>query len=184
MLPDPVVHPGNLSLEETGLPAASLEQRVQRLEQSVAGLQDTQRLEERIIERVQERLQHGPADHVAAGGPLPQVKDSHPPREGIFVSSTPAPEPTRPAWLLVDFLSEARAMVRMFFDWRYRVALSTWIVVVLMVPMILFSDWWFPLAYLPWVGKYFDKVLDIALAFLAYKALSREARRYVKFRGG
>jgi hypothetical protein len=186
MLPDPAVHPGNLSLEETGLPA-SLEQRVQRLEQVMAGMQDTQGLEDRIAERVQERLQNSvpvsmSVESVAAGEPpIPQVKA--PPQEGVFVSSTPAADPVRSSWLLWDFFSEARAMVRMFFDWRYRVAVSTWVIVVLMVPLILFSDWWFPPAYLPFVGKYFDKVLDIFLTFIAYMVLSREARRYIKFRG-
>src|SRR5262249_58851560 len=95
----------------------------------------------------------------------------------------PPPEPpppfvppglTRHPWLFVDLFRELRAMVRMFFDVRYTVAWSTRLTVLVLLPLILTSGWWFPPAYFcqP-LGTLFDKLFDLVLAFFAYKALSR-----------
>lgn len=51
-------------------------------------------------------------------------------------------------------------------------------VVWLCLPAIFLSALWFPLAWVPVVGGYADKLLDLLLAFCIYTALSRETRRY------
>jgi hypothetical protein len=94
------------------------------------------------------------------------------------------PRLTRRPWLLVDLADELRAMVRMFFDTHYHVGWTTKLMVFVLVPTILLSHWLFPLAWVPFVGRYVDKLLDLILAFFVYKALSREARRYLEMRGG
>ena len=66
----------------------------------------------------------------------------------------------------------------MMLDSRYHMAWTTHLIVWLFLPAILLSGWWFPLAWLPVVGHYLDKVLDLLLGFCIYKALSRELRRY------
>jgi hypothetical protein len=48
----------------------------------------------------------------------------------------------------------------------------------LFLPVILLSKWWCPLSWLFLVGDYLDKIVDVILAWVVYKALSREARRY------
>ena len=54
----PVPSNGNAHPDPTA--PAALEQRVRRLEDVVAGIQDTRQLEERIVERVSDRIQREP----------------------------------------------------------------------------------------------------------------------------
>jgi hypothetical protein len=172
----------------------SLEQRVQRLEDAVAALQDTHLVEERLIERAEVLLQEraGAASQPPPRPPIAQqVYDAGrfaPPRP----AAPPAPEPlllepppplppvlTR-SWLILDLAAELRAMAAMFFDRSYRTALTTKVALFVLVPAILLSHWWFPFAWVPIVGPLVDKVVDLGLAFFLYKALSREAHRYLE----
>ena len=160
--------------------ATDLEQRVQRLECAVADLQDTHALEERITEKVAERLESHKAvnDHAFSVTAVPpgsvanhvlDYPDDLPPR----------PLPARHPWLLVDMVASARLLWQMIFDRRFHFAWTTHLVVWTCLAAIALSDFWFPLAWLPILGPYvFDKVLDLLLAFCIYKALSRETRRY------
>lgn len=159
----------NLSVD---LPA-DLEARVQRLEETVAALQDTHDLEERIVERVTERLQHEAprTQSVTAQAPQPA------PRFALAAASSTPPDPgTR--WLLVDMVASARLLVRMLCDRRFHLAWNTHLIVWTCLAAIALSGWWFPPAYLFAVGTYFEKAVDLLLAFCIYKALSRELRRY------
>jgi hypothetical protein len=154
---------GNLSVGEPDPLLASLEQRVQRLEEAVTALQERKPVE------------------------VPQVKAGPPPLEDRPPPPRPDHPPTasalpRTPWLLIDIIGEARCMVRMFFDIHYRVAWYTRIAVVLVLIMILVSNLW--LGWVPLLGFILVKVWDLVLAFLAYKILSREARRYREWRGG
>jgi hypothetical protein len=165
---DSATNEGSFSLGEGDPLLASLEQRVQRLEEAVTHLQEQ-------AEKPQVKV--GPTlpepEHIMAG----DVQEK---------SHVPAHEPLaspRPPWLLVDILNESRAMVQMFFDIRYRVGWFTRLFVIILLAMIFTSGLWFPLAYIPWLGTPFDKVLDVLLAFLTYKVLSREARRYRAAKG-
>ncbi len=144
-------------VEEAGW--TTLEQRVGRLEEAVAALQEKSRPDP-------PQVKVGAAPRAEAQGPeTAQERDQPRARPGLL------------PWLLVDILGEARAMVRMFFDMHYQVAWYTRGLVLLLLVMILTSAWWFPLA---WIigGSYLDKLADLLLAFLAYKVLSREAQRY------
>lgn len=92
--------------------------------------------------------------------------------------------PTAPRrWLLFDFLAELRLILRMFFDIHYRVAWSTRVIVLVLVPMILLVHWWLPLSGVWVVGALIQHVVIMFLAFFVYKALSREARRYAESKG-
>lgn len=182
-----------------GVPAAEapahgaepLEQRVQRLEDAVAALQDTRPLEERVVERVSQRLGITPPKPEPEPEPRTEYmvtaarRTSPPPPDGLSTQDVAAvsPRPAPPVllrhpWLLFDLLGELRAMVRMFFDVRYHVAWSTRVTVLVLLPLIFTSGWWCPFAYIPFLGSLVEKVVDLVLAFFAYKALSREARRY------
>jgi hypothetical protein len=171
----------------------SLEQRVQRLEDAVAALQDTHLVEERLIERAQVLLQERAGTAVNAARPLAaqQVYDAArfiPPRpaaaaapaaERLELSPITPPPLVHRSWLLFDLAAELRAIASMFFDRNYRTAWTTRAAVLVLVPAILLSHWWFPFAWVPIVGPLVDKVVDLGLAFFLYKALSREAHRYL-----
>src|SRR6266542_1069803 len=191
----------------------SLEQRVRRLEDAVATLQDTRPIEDRIVERVSERLGMKPAPP-AAPAALPErseymvsaerrttapPEDRRPPLESItppaalpatlpLAPPTPAAplpllKPARYPWLLFDLLGELRAMFRMFFDVRYHVGWSARVTVLILLPLIFTSYYWVPFTSFLIVGTVLEKTVDLLLGFLAYKALSREARRYLELKG-
>jgi hypothetical protein len=173
--------------------AQSLEQRVQRLEDAVAALQDTRPLEDRVVERVSGLLGITPpkrepeprAEHMVTA----ERRTAPPPGDGLSAQETlPLPPPpaspliTRHPWLLFDLLGDLRAMVRMFFDVHYHVAWSTRVTALVLLLLIFTSGWWCPLAYVPLLGPVVEKAVDLVLAFFVYKALSREARRYREIR--
>jgi hypothetical protein len=163
----------NLSVEASpGPEGIDLERRVRRLEEEIEGLKDTKALEERVALRVTERLQKvADAGQFTATPPsaaslsFPEQRPALPPRD-------------RHGWLLLDMVADARLIFRMLLDKRYTQAWTTHLVVWLFVPAILTSRWWFPLSYVPLFGSFFDKALDLLMAFCVYKALSREARHY------
>jgi hypothetical protein len=86
------------------------------------------------------------------------------------------------SFLVIDLFVEAVAIFRMFFDFTYKVGWTTRILVLILLPAILTSYWWFPGTQIQYIGTYLDKLVDLALAFILYKALSREALRYQQSR--
>src|SRR5262249_30966539 len=162
----------HLSTAELEQSYSALETRVQRLEDSMAAMQDTHLMEERILERLHDR---------------PQVKDGPAPADGHMADHprdvppvSPAP-PAPPGHM--SGLAELRAMVRMFFDVHYHVACTTRLLSLILIALIMTSQWWFPLVHVPIAGEVLDKTLDILLAFVLYRVLATEARRYVYYRG-
>jgi hypothetical protein len=162
----------------------ALEQRVQRLEDAVALLQDTKRLEERIADRLAKRSKRGEPSPGATGGLIVDAgqkllpaalnlirthTDQAAPQEG-----QPSPSPPR-SWLLFDAYAEARAMVRMYFDPRYRPTLQAKVLPPVLFLAILTSWFWVPGTSITLIVM---KVVDVLMAFLAFKVLSREVRRY------
>src|SRR5262249_21040576 len=148
-------------------------------------LQDTCALEERVAQRVSERLQGSvtaEAQRLAVAEQRSSASTMIAAAEKVMraVATPQAPVARRP--LLVDLYLEATAIFRMFFDLRYRVAWTTRILVILLLPAILVSHWWVPFAQVPVVGALLDKVVDLALAFVMFKPLSREARRSLEAR--
>ncbi|HEV3257126.1 MAG TPA: hypothetical protein VG013_09625 [Gemmataceae bacterium] len=170
-------YPGEEHAPKGAGPAESLEHRVHRLEDAVASLQDTRGLEERVTERVAERMSRAaPAAEVqpSAGRRVkPEAVDP--------VRAEPPPTATpvavaRPPWLLFDVYHELQAMVRMFLDRRYQVSWPARLIPLAALVVMVLS--WFTLGSIWVVGPLLDKALDLLLAFVAYKALSREAARY------
>jgi len=176
----------------------SLEQRVRRLEDAMASLQDTRHLEDRVVERVASRLNREPTTAIVQSTPaiVHAGRQLLPAALGLFRAGADQAEqqavsrldpPAVPAdkrpWLLFDVYAEARTMVRMFFDRRYRVSRQArWIPPILLIAILLSWIWLmsFPIINLmpSVILIVVDKILDLALAFLAFKILSREVRRY------
>jgi hypothetical protein len=146
-------------------------------------------LEERIVERVYRRLNHdrGAAVDDSAGllktgrqllpAALDLIRTRADDAERQHVSSAGN---LRRSWLLVDAYAELRTMLRMFLDPRYRPSWPARIVPLALLAFILTSWIWLPgTSFLPTsLMTIVDKIIDIALAFLAFKILHREARRY------
>jgi hypothetical protein len=91
----------------------------------------------------------------------------------------------RQRWLLFDLWADTTAMVRMFFDVRYHVGWFARLAVLVLIPAILCSRlllWWVPVPSLFYLDAIFFKLVDLLLAFLLFKILSREARRYQEWR--
>jgi hypothetical protein len=154
----------------------SIEDRVARLEEVVATLQNTEQLEERVKERVSAQL----APHKASAIPAPSIlleagrqllpaALQSPPRDpGPTVTGTSFLQ--HHPWLLVDALAEAQAIFRMYFDKRYR---ASWVARVAPVAgVILLICSWLILPVL------LDKIFTLMLAFVVYKVLHREVQAY------
>ncbi|MBI3410035.1 MAG: hypothetical protein HY040_16970 [Planctomycetes bacterium] len=178
-LPEHLLPPVHTALSSAAM--LELEHRVGRLENAVSDLQDTQSLENRVALKVMERLQlkakdSEHAEKVTAESPRQSASPPH--AFDDDPASLSRATPPRAPWLLVDMIASARLLWRMLFDRRHRLAWTTHLVVWACLVAILLSAFWFPLAWIPFVGSYLDKVLDLLLAYFIYMALSRETRRY------
>jgi hypothetical protein len=167
--------------------AMPLEGRVQHLEAAVAALQNTQALEDRVAERVAARLQANVAGEVekmaAADQRVSGAAMMAAAGTALRAAATPVGQSVaQMPWLLVDLYQDFFAISRMFFDLHYKVGWTTRLLVLLLVPAILTSHWWLPFSGVLVVGELLDKLIDLLLAFVVVKALSREAKRYLQFR--
>jgi hypothetical protein len=179
--------PATESPPPSAVPADPLEQRVYRLETAVSALQDTQALEDRLVERVSDRLQ----SKVAIEAERLSAAERRTAATAVMAAAGKAYRAVVPlgaapgqhaSFLVIDLFVEAVAIFRMFFDFTYKVAWSTRILVVVLLLAILTSHWWLPGTQIDIIGRYLDKLVDLVLAFILYKALSREAQRYLQTR--
>jgi len=183
--------PGFERADEADITWATLEQRVRRLEDVVATIQDTKQMEERVAERVADKVtrlgpslpRESPSRLLDAGRRLlPAARElllpAPPPASGTDGTNTATMPDVRPTWLLLEFWNELRLFLRMILDPRYRL---TWIARVALlgfIPFILISFWLVPGSSIPVVGSLVDKVVDLLVAFLVYKIFVREANFY------
>lgn len=196
----PVETNPQLSLSESGL--HELENRVNALEEAVGRLEDTQALEERIVARVTDRLPQVKvsADHdtgILEERVLARLADRMPAApvppqsDGAFRRDDTAPSTSWgggwASWLFIDMFREAKLLVQMVFDRRYRMAWTTRVVAIILLPAIILAHWWlpllffwFPLMWFAWTQELCINLVNLLLAFALYKALSREARRYAE----
>jgi hypothetical protein len=168
-----------------------LEERVRRLEELVAALQDTQALEERVAERVAARAAPAPDNGVRAKAGLLFEAGRHllPAAVGALAEPAAAPAPAaaqpaapapRPAWLLFDVYAEARAIARMYLDPRFRLTWQARLLPPALLAAIATSWVWLPgTSILPSIiSTLIMKVVDLLLAFALFKVLHREVSRY------
>jgi hypothetical protein len=173
----------------------ALEYRVQRLESTVAALQDTRSLEDRVSERIANRLSRKSGKTMREKAsviidvgrrllPLSSEKPEPPPppNDGPAASAPHASEP-QPMWLLFEIYSEGLAILRMFVDPHYRMPWRSRLLPLLLFIGIMTSSMLFPvfLEKLPGgalIISVLDKIVDLILAFFLFKILGREAKRY------
>ena len=161
--------------------AELLEHRIRRLEEAVAGLQDTRHLEERVVERVNEKLSHVSSQSIQE--PKSFWSDA---ARMAFDSATSSgnsfPAPRRRGWWLFEAYDDLRAIVRMYFDPRYRrhMTWTAFLTPFVLLACIMFVWFWMPtgVSFLKPILAFLDKIVDVVLFFFAYKVLSRELHRY------
>jgi hypothetical protein len=166
-----------------------LEQRLQRLEDTLAQLQDSQQLEDRIVDRLSRRLQPAPGsvEFVAAGTRFPGAAPQHVLVPGPPISSPGHPQSdpnsssewARPHWMF-DMIAEARAAVRMYVDPRYNISWLARLMPLALLLAFFTSQIWIPgIHFMPdWLAIVVSKIVDLLLAYLLFRIVSREARRY------
>jgi hypothetical protein len=109
----------------------------------------------------------GAASPVATAAPAPVPSIVTPGNRGSLI------------WLLRDTWAEARAICRMFLDPRYHLPWSARVLPVIILAAILTSKFWVPGSSIPFLGDWLlVKLVDLLLAFLLFKWLGHEARRY------
>jgi len=174
-----------------------MELRIRRLEEAVAGLQDTRQMEERVAERVSDKLGGVSEKGIQESRSVLMEASRHllPGALGLASESTStssAPNgrgPTLPrrAWWLEAY-DDLRAMVRMYFDHRYRrhMTWTAFLTPFVFLSFVLLVWLWMPtsILVLGWALAILDKILDVLLAFFAYKILSRELIRYREMMAG
>lgn len=172
--------------------ALSLELRVRRLEEVVTLLQEHRAPEPR---RAAVADPPRPADGQPDARPVPPIAptairiDMAKPQPVATAVSAPVPtsapsilhSATRSSvlWLLWDTWAESRAIVRMFVDPRYSLPWSARVLPLILLAAILTSRFWVPFSSIPFLGDWLlVKFVDLLLAFLLFKWLGHEARRY------
>jgi hypothetical protein len=181
---DPAAHEEPPDHENPQSLPRDLSSRLSHLEEEVGELRDTiARFAELVLGEVKE-LRHSSA---VPALPAPAPGDQLPPQmasdfsERITVPHTlsnESPSARRP-WLLVELLNDLSGTFHMCFDPRYGVRRATRV----MVPLILLlfgANYFFfrNLFALPILSTVLEKVVDIVLAILLYKVVSRETARY------
>lgn len=157
----------------------SLEERVQRLEDALASLQSGSppSASEQKNEQTDKSDQRNLIQRVLGTGKksLPTVSTMKPPSAHLdAVQGQTGPQSFR--WLPLEMLSEFRAMIRMYLDFRYSLSWTTRVMVPsLIVALIL--NWWI-VGSIVLVGWLVSKVMEIVLLYALFKVLSREATRY------
>jgi hypothetical protein len=166
--------------DANGVHVEALEQRVGRLEDAVAAIQDTHLMEDRVVERVVQRIEQVPLPPPSTGSGvfataarmlLPKTVDAVPDDP-----AAPAADGTKSPWLIVEVLNELRWMLRMLTDYRYRMTWTGRTVLVVAIIVVVLS--WFMLSGLPFVGGLLDRAVLIVAVIATYKAMSRELVRY------
>jgi hypothetical protein len=158
----------------------ALEERVRRLEEALARLQANPSHDPKPAEQIRRdrpSLTSSASLLVDVGKRLLQPSEPRP-APPAPVASTSSPAPTTRQWLLAEVLAEGRAIARMFVDPRYRLSWFGRVVPLLLVAAIATSHWWVLGTSIPLFGTLLDKAVDLVLAFVLFKVLAHEARRY------
>jgi hypothetical protein len=152
------------------LNAASSEtspERLERLEDEVTELRDTvARFADLMIGEVKDLRKSRTELPVSSNSP------------SVPASSSDAANARRP-WLLTEMLHDFGTAFRMYFDPRYRMRRSTQIMVPVIVLAFAANCAFFNLVFtVPVLTAALEKIVDVLLAILLYKVLSKEIQRY------
>src|SRR4051812_36038994 len=140
-----------------------VEQRLRRLEAAVAALSDTQLMEERVADRVSQRMKRAAplkslpdsAGVIVEAGRMlmPKPADVPPPGAGTV------PPPDRPAWLLLELWGEVRTFAAMLFDHRYPFSFTGRFGPLCLAMAYLVS--WVFISGILLIGPFLDRAFDV-----------------------
>lgn len=178
--PVAVVASPPMALPARALSVDELLERVRRLEDALA---QVPAIEQRVAERVATRLQlerpaaprsvREPGGLLGMGWLLPFARAAAPPA-AIPVADTPAQR----AWLALETMTEARAILCMYTDPRYRLTWLGRVVPPCLVAAFFTTGYWVPFSSLPLLGWLPERCAQLVVGFLLFKVLGHEARRY------
>jgi hypothetical protein len=158
------------------------EERLRRLEDALAQLQDLKGIETRVASQIQSEPRGDPPSTGLSAGALWDTGKKLLASAGA--AARPArTEPERAAHqgtmgFLREMFVEVRAMAYMFVDPRYRMSWWGRGSALVLLALFLFS-YWLPLGTSIYVvGYWINKLIDLVLAYFLFKTLAREARRY------
>ncbi|MGL6096782.1 MAG: hypothetical protein ACRC7O_13420 [Fimbriiglobus sp.] len=147
--------------------------RLRKLEQAIASMQNTEVVEQYVAQRVLDRLQTVPAlngstpDGLAIGplaAYIPTVVGAVLPGDGAGT------------WSRVPVFGEFRLMARMYLDPRYRLSRVAQFGVPVVIGLMVMN--YFFIGFAPVVGFLVERLFLIVLSVAMYKILAREAARY------
>jgi hypothetical protein len=174
---------------------AALEERVRRLEDLVAVMQEA-RATPPPAESVTAQMDPGRPNGLreSANLVLDAGRTLLPAAVGVLQAGAAAaeaqaraqaasPSPQKRSWLLFDLLADARAMLRMYFDPRYSLGWRGRLLPLVLLGAIVTSWLWLPgTAVLDGVSgalaTLYMKAVDLILTFVLFKVVHREVRRY------
>jgi hypothetical protein len=168
-----------------GVQVEALEQRITRLEDAVAAIQDTQLMEDRVVERVVQRVEHAPLPLRESSGLIVNAARMLMPRTIDAVpenGSTPpaadgaAPPGAGSPWFVLGIFHELRWILRMLTDYRYRMSWTGRVVLLAAVVLIVLS--YFIVTAVPLIGGILDRIVLVFVAIVTYKAMTREVQQY------
>jgi hypothetical protein len=82
------------------------------------------------------------------------------------------PVPLRRSWLITETLTEARVILRMYLDPRYRLSWTGRVVPLVLLALFFTTGFWLPLF---WPVQ---RMVELLITFVFFKVLGHEARRY------
>lgn len=151
----------------------TVDDRLRRLEQALATMQNTAAVEDQVAERVVARLTSG-----YDAGLMPALTDVVLPS----MAARAADEAAGGFWTRLQVFKELRLSARMYLDPRYRLSRVGQFGVPLVLGLMFFNyltfNWIIAIPLLPFVGTLAERVVLVVLAVVLYKLLAREAARY------
>jgi hypothetical protein len=170
--PVSVIPPEEPSLAEASVPepmplavpadgdTSALEQRMRRLEDALREIGET-----RVTDRPKARTARATDVSIPTAAVAPDPPTAKPAGENAN-------------WFLLELWAEARAIQYMYFDPRYRMSWHAWLIPLLLLAAFITTGWWVPGADIVGMGRLIVKAVELILAFVLFKMLAREARRY------
>jgi hypothetical protein len=131
-------------------------------------------LRERLVAAGQRMMSSPAVAQAAAAAAVPVA------RAAISLSSVGAADPNHPfrhPWVTMEAYQELRGVIRMYRDRSYRPSLKAWLIPVAALSFMICS-YFFIGQTVPIVGPILDKLINFALAYVAYKVMVREAEHH------
>lgn len=144
-----------------------LDERLRHLEEVLASLQGLQGMEQRLGEQIKRATPSGPS-----------LLDTSKQLLNLMPSPALSPRPaSNSTWLLFDSIAELRCFWRMFIDPRYQLSWFGRLVPLALVACFFLTGY-LPFADIPIVGWILRKLAELLIAYVLFKVLAYEARRY------